>query len=51
MTTLHNEELEALRDDFCCEYGKVFAEKAAGLYDQEEPNDLQHVGLQEEYFL
>ncbi|MDR6881295.1 hypothetical protein [Bacillus sp. 3255] len=35
MTTLHNEHLEALRDDFCCEYGKFFAERTGGLQDEE----------------
>ncbi|NOU71116.1 hypothetical protein GC098_06680 [Paenibacillus sp. LMG 31458] len=67
MTTLHNENLEALRDDFCCEYGQLFAERVGGLREQDEqitqqqfepPTEklnamkyLHQAGLQEEYLL
>ncbi|NOU89231.1 hypothetical protein GC102_26275 [Paenibacillus sp. LMG 31460] len=67
MTTLHIENLEALRDDFCCEYGQLFAERVGGLREQdaqitqkqfEPPTEemnamkyLQQAGLQEEYLL
>lgn len=67
MTTLHIENLEELRDDFCCEYGKFFAERVGGLQDQDEQitqqpfepqtdnmtamKYLHQVGLQEEYLL
>lgn len=67
MTTLHIENLEELRDDFCCEYGKLFAERVGGLRDQDEQITQQQIepqtdkitamkylhqaGLQEEYLL
>ncbi|KQX48505.1 MULTISPECIES: hypothetical protein [unclassified Paenibacillus] len=67
MTTLHNENLEVLRDDFCCEYGQLFAERVGGLRNQDEqvtqqqfepPTEemntmkyLHQAGLQEEYLL
>ncbi len=67
MTTLHYENLEALRDDFCCEYGQLFAERVGGLRAQDEqikqqqfepPTEemntmkyLHQAGLQEEYLL
>lgn len=67
MTTLYNKNFEALRDDFCCEYGKLFAERVGGLRDQDEPITQQTIepqtdkltpmiylnqaGLQEEYLL
>ncbi|MGO4274583.1 hypothetical protein AB4Z22_32910 [Paenibacillus sp. TAF58] len=46
MTTLHNENLETLRDDFCCEYGKLFAERVGGLRDQDEQIAQQQIELQ-----
>ncbi|NEW05880.1 hypothetical protein GK047_07610 [Paenibacillus sp. SYP-B3998] len=67
MTTLQNKDLETLRDDFCCEYGQVFAEQVCGLPAQVEeatnPQNeievdivttldyLHKIGLQEEYLL
>jgi hypothetical protein len=59
MTTLHKENLETLRDDFCCEYGRLFAEKVGGLLAPYEPEKttpqtmefLHEAGLQEEYLL
>ena len=67
MTTLYNEILGELRDDFCCEYGKFFAERVGGLLDQDEQitqqqfepqtgetnamKYLHQAGLQEDYLL
>ncbi|WP_054028385.1 hypothetical protein [Bacillus sp. FJAT-28004] len=67
MTTLQNKDLETLRDDFCCEYGQVFAERVCGLPHQVEEaihtqdetdadivttmDYLHKIGLREEYLL
>lgn len=64
MVTQGNERLERLRDDFCCEFGTVFAAKAGGYTAEDhpgiaEPDEgtmhcmeyLHHAGLQEAYLL
>ncbi|CAH1202256.1 hypothetical protein PAECIP111891_02088 [Paenibacillus allorhizoplanae] len=67
MTLLYTKHLEGLRDDYCCEYGKLFAERVGGLQDQDEQitqqqfepqtdkmaamKYLHQAGLQEEYLL